>query len=136
MTGLYESRMSQSIDLKGLARIRSGRGDDALELVPHLSRNGAVDRRMGTVRLAVHHGRARIRGGADRHVQRDLAQERYPELLGLVARAAMTENVGFRAALRALEIAHVLDDAEHGHVDLLEHRKPPPGVDQRQVLRG
>jgi len=39
MTGLDESRMSQ--------KTGSGRRDDALELVPDLSRNGAVDRRMG-----------------------------------------------------------------------------------------
>src|SRR3954463_12374757 len=136
MTGLYESRMSPGYWFEGIAWIRSGRGDDALELVPHLSRDGAVDRRMGTVRLAVDHGRAGVRGGANRHVQGDLAQERYSELLGLVARAAMAENVGFRAALGTLEVAHVLDNAEHGHIDLLEHREPSPRVDQGQVLRG
>ena len=39
------------------------------------------------------------------------------------------------AAVRADEVAHVLDDAEHRHVDLAEHRQPLAGVDQRHVLR-
>ena len=47
----------------------------------------------------------------------------------------MTEDVGPLAAIRADEIAHVLDDAEHRHVDALEHGDAAPRVDQREVLR-
>src|SRR5712664_2261739 len=85
----------------------SGRGDRALELIADLGADGPVDRRMRPVRLARHDGIARIRGGADRHMQRNLAQKRHPQPLRLVARAAMAENVRPRAAMRALEIAHV-----------------------------
>src|SRR5205085_7847647 len=99
----------------------SGGRDNALNLLADLGADGAVDRRVRTVRLAVHDRRAGIRSGANRHVQRNLAEEGHAELFRLVPRAAMAENVGARAAMRTLEIAHVLDDAEHGHVDLLEH---------------
>ena len=39
------------------------------------------------------------------------------------------------AAVRADVHAHVLDDSEHGHVDLLEHLEALAGVGQRDVLR-
>src|SRR5665213_2261135 len=90
---------------------------------------------MRTVGLAFHHRRSRIRSDANRHVQRNFTQERHPQPLGLVPRAAMTEDVGFGAAMRALEIAHVLDDAELGNIDLPEHRESPPRIDQGEVLR-
>ena len=50
--------------------------------------------------------------------------------------AAVTEDVGALPALGAHEIAHVLDDAEHRHIDLAEHVEALAGIDQRQVLRG
>ena len=75
---------------------------------------------------------AGVRVLADLHVQRHLAEERHAEALGLVARAAVAENVRSRAALRAQEIAHVLDDAEHRHIDPLEHGDAAPGIDQRR----
>jgi predicted 2-oxoglutarate/Fe(II)-dependent dioxygenase YbiX len=46
-------------------------------------------------------GEDAVRGLADRHVQRHLAEERHAEPLGLVARAAMAEDVGALAAMRA-----------------------------------
>ena len=39
------------------------------------------------------------------------------------------------AAVAAHVHAHVLDDAEHGHVDLLEHLEALAGVGERDVLR-
>src|ERR1700742_5191743 len=90
---------------------------------------------MRPIRLALDNRGPAVRSGANRHVQRNLAEERYSEALGLMTRAAMPENIRLRSAVRTLEIAHVLDDAEHGHVDLLEHRQSPPRVDQRQILR-
>src|SRR5918999_3199703 len=116
----------------GENKAASGRGNRALKLVANLGPDGPVDRGMRAIRLASHHRIAFIRGGPDRHVQRDFAQEWDTQPLRLMARAAMAENVRARAALRTLEIAHVLDNAEHRHVDLLEHRKPPPRVDQRE----
>src|SRR6201989_3676100 len=90
---------------------------------------------MRAVRLAFHHRRSRIGGGPDRHVQRDLAEERHAEPLRLMPRTAMTEDVRSGAAMRALEVAHILDNTEHGDIDLLEHREPTPRVDQGKVLR-
>ena len=58
-----------------------------------------------------------------------------PSFSASVPRAAVRENVGAAAAMRAEEIAHVLDDAEERHLDLLEHRDAAPRVDQRQILR-
>src|SRR5215813_6862704 len=90
---------------------------------------------MRPLRLALDHGSTAVGGSADRDVQRDFAEERHPETLGLMARTAMAKDIGLGTAMRALEVAHVLDDAEHRHVDLREHRQPAPRIDQRQVLR-
>src|SRR5262245_55991661 len=98
-------------------RAASGSSDNALKLLANFGANRAVDRRVRTVRLAVDDGRAGVGGGANRHVQRYFAEEWNSELFSLVPGAAMAENIGARAAMRALEIAHVLDNAEHGHVD-------------------
>src|SRR5689334_25242610 len=105
MTGLYESRIWPSWRFASSAL--SGGGDNALKLIANLLADGAVDGRMGPTRLAHHHGVAGIRRGPYRHVQRDFAEERHAQPLGLVPRAAMAENVGALAAMRALEIAHV-----------------------------
>ena len=58
-----------------------------------------------------------------------------PSFSASCLRAAVAEDVGALAALGADEIAHVLDDAEHRHVDLAEHVEALAGVDQREVLR-
>ena len=47
----------------------------------------------------------------------------------------MAEDLAALAAIGAEEIAHVLDDAEHRHVDLAEHVEALARVDQRDVLR-
>src|SRR6201989_353881 len=127
MTGLYESRICPCAG--PASSDPSGGGDNALKLIANLLADGTVDRRMGPIGLAHHPGSTGVGRGPDRHMQRDFAEEGHAQPLGLVPRAAMAENVRAFAAMRALEIAHVLDDAEHGHVDLLEHRKPPPRVD-------
>src|SRR3546814_6234649 len=45
-------------------------------------------------------------------------EELHAQALGLAARAAVAEDVRLVAAIGAHEDAHVLDDAEHRHVDL------------------
>jgi len=50
-------------------------------------------------------------------------------------RAAVAEDIRSSAAMRTLEITHVLDNAENRHVDLPEHREAAPRVDQRKILR-
>src|SRR5690242_13317678 len=66
-------------------------------------------------------GAAFVGGLADGDVERHFAEEVGAELLGLAPGAAMAEDLAPLAAMRAQEIAHVLDDAEHRHVDLAEH---------------
>src|SRR2546422_183397 len=88
---------------------RAYRTASAAQLVAHLGCDLPVDRRVRAVRVGRHHRAARIRGLANRDVERHLAEERHAEPLGLVARAAVPEDVRTRAALRAQEIAHVLD---------------------------
>src|SRR6185312_15700078 len=94
------------------------RGDNALKLVAHLGPDGPVDRGMRTVRVARNHRVTVVGGGPDRHVQRDLAQERNTQPFRFMPCTAMAENVRARAAFGTLEVAHVLDDAEHRHADL------------------
>src|SRR5207302_1270915 len=85
--------------------------------IADLGGDATVDRSMGTIRVGRDHWTAGIRRLADRHVERNLTEEWHAETLRLVARAAVAENIGARAAMRAQEVAHVLDDAEHRHVD-------------------
>src|ERR1700687_3725200 len=82
----------------------SGRGDDALQLIADLGTDRPVDRRVRSVRLTLHDGGPGIRGGANRHVQRNFAQKRHGQPLGLVPRSAVAEDVRSVAALRAREI--------------------------------
>src|SRR4029077_18872838 len=117
-----------------LRRDATGSGS-ALELIPDPGLYVAIDFGMSTMGLGRDHGKAGIGLFADGHVQRHLAEERHAEAFRLVPRAAMAENIGARAAMRAEKIAHILDDAEHRHVDALEHGNAAPGVDERKVLR-
>src|SRR5262245_1534735 len=89
---------------------------------------------MRAIRFAFDQRRAGIRGRADIHVKRHLSEERYAKLRSFVSRSAVAENVRPRAAMRTLEKAHVLDDAQDRNVDSREHGKAAPGIDQRKVL--
>src|SRR5881394_3331813 len=86
------------------------RSPAALELIAHACRDLAISLGVRAIGLGRHDRQAGIRLLTDRHMQRHLAQERHAQPLGFAARAAMAENVGARATLRALEVAHVLDD--------------------------
>src|SRR5712671_8094346 len=77
-----------------------------------------------------------VGGLTDLEVERHLAEKLGAEPLGLQAGAAMAEDLAAAAAMRAQEIAHVLDDAEHRHVDLAEHVEPLARIEQGDVLRG
>src|SRR5260370_15920820 len=83
-----------------------------------------------------HDDRAALVGGlADEDVERHFAEELGAQSLRLAPRAAMAEDVAALAAMRAEEIAHVLDDAEHGHVDLAEHVEAFARIEEGDVLR-
>jgi hypothetical protein len=51
-------------------------------------------------------------------------------------RAPPWPKMSARVAFRALEVAHVLDDAEHRRVTRRNMPMPETRVDQRRVLRG
>src|SRR5215472_6950481 len=134
---------------KALERGRGGQGptlfdDDsrrraqralARDFVPHARGDGAED---GGVRVAGIGDRDRmagIRGLANRKIERHFTEEFGTELFGLAAGAAMRKDLAAAAAMRAQEIAHILDDAEYRHVDLFEHVETLARVEQCYVLR-
>src|SRR3954452_24782350 len=83
-----------------------------VELLPHPAGDVLVDLRVRAVGLGDHDREAVVRRGADVEMQRYLAEESHAELFGLLARAAMAEDLRPLAALGAEEVAHVLDDPE------------------------
>src|SRR5712692_8087911 len=117
------------------SRRRPPRRGLARDLLPDLG--GDVAEGLGIGRIGVRHGdrAAVVRGLADRDVERHFAEKIGAKPLGFAARAAMAEDLAALAAMRAEEIAHVLDDAEHRHIDLLEHGEPLARVDEGDVLR-
>ena len=70
-----------------------------------------------------------------RPVSRDLTEEGHVQLVGEPLAAARPEDFGALAAVRADEIAHVLDHAQHRDADPLEHLGAPEGVAHRHFLR-
>ena len=84
-----------------------------------------------------HDGRfALLRVAADVLVQRDIAEERDSMLCAHVLHAvAGAEDVMVAATVRAREEGHVVDEAEEGHVDLLEHVDTLDGVLDGQGVR-
>jgi hypothetical protein len=68
-------------------------------------------------------------------LQRDLAEERDAAALGQLAPAAAQEDLLVVPAARADVAAHVLDEAEHGHLDPLPHAERLLDVDDRDLLR-
>ena len=56
-------------------------------------------------------------------------------LFGLVLGTAMAENIGPLAAMRAQEIAHILDQPQNRHIHALEHGNAAPRINQSQILR-
>ena len=117
--------------------------DDDRRRTPHrglqqsfeLGREPEIDRRVRSLRFGAHHGAAGVGRLADRYIERNFAQEGRAHCLRVAPRAAVRENVAALTATRTQEIAHVLDDAENGRLDLLEHGDGPPRVEQGQILR-
>src|SRR5436190_19840240 len=114
---------------------RAAGGGFARDFFPDLGGDVAEGLRVGRIRLR-HGDRAALVGSfADREIERHLAQEIDTEPLGLAAGAAMREDIAALAAMRAQEIAHILDYPEHRHIDLGEHIEPFSGVDTGDVLQ-
>src|SRR3569833_243771 len=68
-------------------------------------------------------------------IQWQLTQQRYAVLFSHPGAAASTKYVLSVTAVRTNVDAHVLDDAQHGHVDLLEHLETLARVGEGDVLR-
>src|SRR6185437_5946774 len=71
--------------------LRRGALRAAFDLIEHTPGDVAIDRRVRPVRLGRDDGKPRVGTLADRHVQRDLAEERHAEPIRLLVRAAMPE---------------------------------------------
>src|SRR5207237_10485882 len=93
-----------------------------LDLRHDLSRELVKPFRRGRVRTKDHDRLARITADHDLRIDRHFAEERNAEHFGGFLSAAVTENLFALAAMSADEVAHVLDEAEDGNVDLAEHR--------------
>src|SRR6202023_180264 len=100
-------------------------------LVDHRFRDMAEGVGVRSLGLGDHDRHAAVAAEDDLGIERDRPQEGGAEELGGPLAAALLEDVGDLAAVRADERRHVLDDADHRHVDLLEHGQPLAGVDQR-----
>ena len=66
--------------------------------------------------------------------QPHLAKNVHLHALGSSEGSLMAEDVLPVAAGRALVVAHVLHNAQQGHLDLPEHVGPPPCIYQSNIL--
>ena len=82
-----------------------------------------------------HDGSAAVTAKNNVGVEWDGAQERDAEVGAHVFASALTEHVGIGVAVRAGEGAHVLDDADDGHVDGFEHSQATSSDLQTDILR-
>src|ERR1700757_5045223 len=86
--------------------------------------------------LAFEHGRfAGIPRPAEFWIQLNGAQKRHAKLLGSPFRAAPREDIDFVIAMRAHEVAHVLDHADQVDLHLAEHLNRLAPILQRNVGR-
>src|SRR6266849_1110134 len=75
-----------------------------------------------------------VPAGDDVCVERNLSQEWNAQVLAHLSSAAVAENIRSLAAMRTDEHAHVFDDAEDGHLHLLEHPQAAAGDGQADIL--
>ena len=68
-------------------------------------------------------------------LQRDAGEERHAVFLADAVAAGVAEDGRALAAVGTHEPAHVLHDAENGHVETLEHAERLAHVEKRHVLR-
>ena len=101
---------------------------------PHSGQQPQPERGAG-LRLRGHDRNAGVAAERNLRIDRDRSQKRNVQLLRGALASAVFEDLVAVSALRTDVIRHVLDDPEHRHVDLLEHRQALAGVDQRDVLR-
>ena len=115
-------------NLRRLQQRRGGR------LAGHRRGDRGEGLRGRVVGLESHDRASLVAAGADFGGERDFAQEVDLEVVGRVARAAVTEDLDPLPGVGGDEPGHVLDDAEDGDVELLEHRDRLAGVFERDLL--
>src|SRR6218665_3004667 len=93
------------------------RGDPARDVARH----GSEGLGLGAVRSTDHHRYARVARLADLQIQGNLPEEGDGEHLRRPVATALVEDGRDVRAVRAHELAHVLHDAEHRDVYLVEH---------------
>src|SRR5439155_1729100 len=100
----------------------------------HRQREVAKHLRLRRVRTPQGDRRALVAADPGLGIERDLGEQRDPVLVGESPAAPLTEDVVAPAGVRRHEVAHVLDDAEQRHVELLEHPDRLADVEQRDLL--
>ena len=110
-------------------------GRKTLELIRQCRGDRLVGLGCSRVRLIEEHRTPLVPAGDDVGVEGYRAEERNPELLAHPLAAAAAKDIGVLPAVRAGVRAHVLDDAEDGDVQCLEHPEPAAGDLETHVLR-
>src|SRR3989441_11418974 len=106
------------------------------ERVRHAACDDGERLRRGGLRLRHDNRLARVGQVGKVRLQRYLTQQRHAELVREPRATAREEDLGALAAVRADEVAHVLDHAEHRDADPLEHLRAAQAVPHRDLLRG
>jgi hypothetical protein len=93
----------------------------AADFAPNSLGNIGIDLGMWTLPIRHHNRRSRNAGFADLNIQRHFAQEIRPQLCRCLPCATMAKQVLAVATFGANVLAHVLNDTQHRHVNLVEH---------------
>ncbi len=125
----------KTIALLNLDYALAGVGFDLIHPRDHLA-GEVVERFAGRGAFSGEHGGlAAVAGFADVGIELDFAQVGDSKLFRRLLRAAAGENIGLMIAVRANEVAHVLDHAHQVHLHLAEHFDGFARVLQRNVGR-
>src|SRR3989454_8432622 len=110
-------------------------GRQAVEPLDHALGEVAERLGLGRVRLADRDGYALVAALARVHLEGDAREKGNVELSRDLLAAALAEDGVPRARVGGHEVAHVLHDAQDGHVELPEHAERLAPVEQGHVLR-
>lgn len=107
-----------------------------LHQLPHPVRRLLVGLGRRRLHIPRHYGRPLIGAGAHVHMQRDLPQQLHVLRVRQALAAVLPEDVAPGPAAGTHMVAHVLQQPQHGHVDLAKQCRPSHRICQRNVLRG
>jgi hypothetical protein len=119
--------------LLNLDHALAGVGFDFIHPRDHLA--GKVEERFARwgALSGEHRGSATVAGFADIGIELDFPKVGNSKLLRRLLRPAARENIGLMIAVRADEVAHVLDHAYQIHLHLAEHFDGLAGILQRNI---